>query len=234
MKDKIFYSGMFGLIISLVLTSCYPNEDQNVAELDVVRTQYDAGFDFNSRDNFLLADTVPIISANVNYEKSDDEINLDNAILDEIAFQMKNAGYTQLEPADTTDETKMNNALILLTSRGTVSYTGYYYDYYASGYNYWGGYYGLNYYYPGTWNYYYPMGYPVSYSYSLGTVIIEMIDPTEQFAADTIGENADIVFPVRWLAEMNGIAELSYSNTEERIRDGIKQAFKQSSYLYDK
>ncbi len=232
MRNKIMYLGMFGLITSLLLTSCYPDEAENVADLDVVQTQYDVGFDFGTRNNFLLADTVPIITADEDYVKTDDEIQLDNAILDEIAFQMENAGYTQLVPADTMDETKMNNAVVLLASRATVSYTDYYYDYYNYGYDYWGGYYGLNYYYPGYyWNNYYPWGYPISYSYSVGTVIIEMVDPSEPYNVDE--GNGEVSYTVRWMAVLNGLAELSYSNTEERIRDGIEQAFDQSPYLYE-
>jgi hypothetical protein len=156
---------------------------------------------------------------------------MDNAIIGEVADQMTLAGYTQLAAADTADDEKMNDALVILVSRATESYTEYYYDYYNYGYNYWGGYFGLDYYYPGYyWRNYYPWGYPVSFSYSVGTVIIEMLDPSAPHEVND-GES-EVSYPVRWMAVLNGLAELSYENTEDRIIDGIDQAFAQSPYLY--
>ncbi len=231
MKISTISIGIVALMFSL-LTSCYPDESDNIADLDIVQTQYDVNFDFGTKDFFLLPDTVALVTPRGDSVKSEDEIQLDNAIINEIAFQMENAGYSRLSPADTADENKMNNAVIVLTSRGTRSYTNYYYDYYNYGDRYWGGYYGLNYYYPGyRWNSYYPWGYPVSYTYAVGTVIIEMIDPAEPHSVDV--ENGEVSYTVRWMAVLNGLAEMSYSNTEERVRDGIEQAFDQSSYLYE-
>jgi len=223
--------GFLLLLVMIAVTSCYPDEYDNVADLDVVQTQYDPDFDFGGRDYYLLADTVPLITASDSYTKSEDAIMLDQAILEEIAVQMHDAGYTRLTPADTTDENRMNNAVVVLASRSVESYVDYYYDYYYYGYDYWDSYYGLNYYYPGyNWYSYYPWGYPVIYSYSVGTVIIEMVDPTEPHEVDN--ENDEVSYPVRWMAVLNGLAEQSYENTEQRTRDGIIQAFKQSPYLY--
>jgi hypothetical protein len=230
MKKYRLNPGPLLLLVTITVTSCYPGEYENISDLDVVQTQYDTAFDFASRDYYLLPDTVPLITASESYTKSEDEITLDHAILEEIASRMENAGYTRLSPADTTDENKMNDAVVVLASRSLESYTGYYYDYYYYGYDYWNGYYGLNYYYPGySWSYYYPWGYPVVSSYAIGTVIIEMVDPAQPYKVDQ--ENDEVSFPVRWMAVLNGLAELSYENTQQRIRDGIRQAFDQSPYL---
>ena len=230
MKKYTLPAGVLVLLVSTVVTSCYPDKYDDLADLDVVQTQYDQDFDFGTRDYYLLADTVPLITGDETFTKSEEELMLDDAILEEIAFQMNNAGYTRLSPADTADEQKMNNAVVVLASRSTESYMSYYYDYYYYGYNYWNSYYGLNYYYPGySWNYNYPGGYPVLYSYSIGTVILEMVDPAQPHEVDR--ENDMVSYAVRWIAVLNGLAEESYQNTEQRIRDGIKQAFKQSPYL---
>ena len=231
MKKGMIYSGVLAAMSLLLLTSCYPEKYEDIEDLDIVQTQYDDEFDFNSKSYFLLADTVPIISEDSGYEKSPEEILMDNAIVGEVADQMTQAGYTQLSQADTADNEKMDDALVLLVSRATESYTEYYYDYYNYGYNYWDGFYGLDYYYPGYyWRNYYPWGYPVSFSYSVGTVIIEMLDPSAPYELND-GEE-EVSFPVRWMAVLNGLAELSYENTEDRILDGINQAFEQSPYLY--
>ena len=206
------------VVLAALVASCYPEE-------------YDEDFDFGGRNYYLLPDTLPVLSDGESYEKSEEEIELDAAILEEIAHQMDSAGYTRLTEADTTDEQKMNSAVVLLVNRSTDRYTEYYYDYYNYGYNYYGNYYGLNYYYPGyNYNYYYPWGYPVAYSYAVGTVIIELIDPLDPFEVGL--EDNEVSYTVRWMAIMNGLAEMSSANTEQRITDGIRQAFRQSPYLY--
>lgn len=231
MKRNISHAGILAATFILLLTSCYPEQYENIEDLDIVQTRYDEEFDFNSKSYFLLADTVPVISAHAGYEKSENEIELDNAIIGEVANQLTLAGYTQLSQADTSNNEKMNNAVVILVSRATESYTEYYYDYYNYGYTYWDGFFGLDYYYPGYyWRNYYPWGFPVSFSYSVGTVIIEMLDPSAPYDID-VGES-EVSFPVRWMAVLNGLAELSYENTEDRIIDGIDQAFAQSPYLY--
>ena len=84
----------------------------------------------------------------------------------------------------------------------------------------WGGYPGYPGWGPG-WGYGYPWGYPISYSYSTGSIFISMINPEEfDMENETIG--------VVWLAAMNGLLKDNKQQGEQRIRDGIDQAFKQS------
>lgn len=231
---KIKYINLFiiGILTAGLTSSCYPDKIEEIEDLDLVQTQYDASFSFGDRNYYLLPDTIPLITDNPSYVKSENELALEQAIIDEIEFQMNSAGYTRLAEEDTTDSEKMEKALIVLPTRGTVTYTEYYYDYYYYGSNYWDFYYGFNYYYPGySWNNFYPWGYPSSYSYSIGTVIIEMIDPSQPFRVDD--SNEEVSYTVRWLAILNGLAESSLENTENRIKDGIEQAFNQSPYLYE-
>lgn len=231
MKFKHLNILLGSILIAGLMSSCYPDEVDDIEDLDIVQTQYDVSFNFDERMYYLLPDTVPLITDDEFYEKTEEEIALDNAIIDEIEFQMNAAGYTRLAIEDTADSDRMDQALIVLPTRGTVTYTNYYYDYYYYGRNYWDFYYGFDYYYPGYyWNYYYPWGYPTSNSYAVGTVIIEMVDPTDPFNVDD--DNGEVSYSVRWLAILNGLAELSIENTESRIQDGIEQAFNQSPYLY--
>ncbi|MFW6257248.1 MAG: DUF4136 domain-containing protein [Prolixibacteraceae bacterium] len=224
---------VYGLLVAVSLSSCYPDEIDETDDLDVVVTQYDEDFNFDTKQYYLLPDTVTVITDNESYEKSQQELALDATILDEIDDQMQEAGYMKLAPADTSDATKMQQAVIMLASRSTVAYTNYYFDYYYSGRRYWNWYYGFDYYYPGYYyNYHYPWGYPATYSYSyaVGTVIIEMVDPINPFTVDE--DNREVSYEVRWLAILNGLAEMSYENTEKRVTAGIIQAFNQSPYLY--
>lgn len=232
MEFKKLQLVLFGLVIAIGLSSCYPDEIDETDDLDAVVTQHDKDFNFDTKQYYLLPDTVTVITDNPAYEKSQQELALDATILDEIDDQMQEAGYTKLAPADTSDAMKMEQAVIMLASRSTVAYTNYYFDYYYSGRRYWNWYYGFDYYYPGYYyNYHYPWGYPATYanSYAVGTVIIEMVDPVDPFTVDE--NNQEVSYEVRWLAILNGLAEPSYENTEKRVTNGIMQAFNQSPYL---
>lgn len=218
------------MLASATVVSCYPEKPDDLDVLDVVQTQYDTTFNFNSKQYYLLPDTIPIVSDNRSYVKTSNDLMLDSIIINKIANQMNQAGYTRITEADTSNSSLMNKALVVLPTRFTVVHSNYYYDYYYYGYDWWDWYYGLNYYYPGyAARYYYPWGYPVTYSYAVGTVIVELLDP----ASPSTVNNAtmEVTYPVRWIAVLNGLAESSLQNTQGRITTGIEQAFKQSPYL---
>ena len=70
--------------------------------------------------------------------------------------------------------------------------------------------------------YYYPYcGY--SYSYSGGTALIQMVDPDD---VDTEGNPRAL-----WQAGLNGVLNDSTQGLQQRIEDGISQAYTQSPYL---
>lgn len=232
MKTKKLKFLTIGLLFALGFTSCLKDESVPIENYDTVVTEYDADFNFDSKKYFIMPDSVMIITDSENYEKSKEELALDASVLDEIETQMEQAGYVKLAVADTAESNKMDQAVIVVASRATVTYVDYYYDYYNYGSNYWSWYYGFDYYFPGYyWDYYYPWGYPINYAYtySVGTVIIEMVDPAEPYRVDD--NNGEVVYPVRWLAVINGLAEMSYENTEERVTNGIEEAFDLSPYL---
>ena len=95
-------------------------------------------------------------------------------------------------------------------------YYGWYPWYYGYGFGYYGPGYGL--YYP-----WYPTA-GVSYSYTTGSIMINMIDPSR---AD---QNAEQI-PSIWVGFLNGLVADSQQNNAERISEGIDQLFEQSPYL---
>lgn len=223
---------VIGIFMAIGFTACLDDDTDSIEDYDTVVVEYDSDFNFGTKQYFLLPDTVTMITDVEDYEKSPEELALDSAILAEIEIQMEQAGYTKLSLTDTADSEKMDQAVIMLASRATVTYVNYYTDYYNYGRRYWSWYYGFNYYYPDYyWDYYYPWGYPINYAYSyaVGTVVIEMVDPANPYSVDD--DNGEVVYPVRWLAVLNGLAELSYENTEERITNGIEEAYAISPYL---
>ena len=136
-------------------------------------------------------------------DSSSDDIRRD--FDDEILAQVA----SEMAAKGFTRESDPNNAdafmLISATTREQVGYTGYP----------WGGYWG--------WYPWYGGGGTI-YTYRSGTVFMQLLDPAQ---ADSTEEK----IPTVWIGAINGLVQ---GNTiEERIADGIRQAFAQSSYLAD-
>jgi hypothetical protein len=202
------------------IISCYPDGPETTEDLDLVGTMYDKEFDFTAVNTFSLPDT--IIHIVEDGGESDMDRTHDELIIDRVRDHMISLGYTE-EPLDTLDPA---NVVLLITAISTTS-TGIYYD--PAWWGYWGWWPGWGGYpgYPGWgpgWGYGYPWGYPVHYSYSSGSLFINMVDPD-----DTDLDEKTI--SVRWMAVLNALLEGSKQQAEQRITDGIDQAFKQSPYL---
>ncbi|MBL0342769.1 MAG: DUF4136 domain-containing protein [Bacteroidetes bacterium] len=94
-----------------------------------------------------------------------------------------------------------------------VTSTTYYYDY-------WDYYYGW-YYGPGYGGWYYP--YPVTSSYTTGTLILNMVDNKNP--------NPSNKGKIVWVGLVNGLLEGSSADYINRINKTIDQSFAQSTYL---
>ena len=122
--------------------------------------------------------------------------------------QMDKLGYTKVDDPAVAD-------VHVLPAVNVRDYTGYAYT--GGWWNYWYGYY------PPYWGWYpYYPGYGVSYDYSIGTLFILMIDPSQPVVGDKVP-------PPIWIAGINGLVDKS--TNAKRIENGIKQAFAQSKYL---
>ena len=214
-------SGKWGLLwilsLPLVLSSCYPGGPEYVEDMDLVATMYDATFDFTKVNTYIMPDTVmPVYDPDNSEDAEPVDKQMQELILDEVAEQFELLGYER--KYDTIDG--YPDVYVTLTAFSST-YVGYYYDYwyyYWGYYPYWPPYWGGGYY-P-----YYPWGGTVVYSYTTGTVLIQMMDPN----------NVDIEnekIPVVWIGAINGLAEGGQTNINERVKRGIDQVFKQSDYL---
>ncbi len=122
-------------------------------------------------------------------------------ILQHIADNMESLGWTRVEGDASPD-------VVLLPAAWETTTITYYYDYW---YWWWGGYYP---YYP-----YYPPVY--SYSYTTGTLLMNIEDPTQT------GTNGNLI--KQWTGALNGVMNDVYNDA--RISKLINQAFDQSPYL---
>lgn len=212
--------------IAVVTFSCYPGGLEYYSDTDVVMTNYDQAFDFNSNKLYFMKDSI----THVVKEGEEDKVDrsYDDDVLQRIASHMETAGYTRLESNTIPDSVLVDSANVVLsvivtsTKYSGVGYVpggGGYWGYPGWG---WGGYYPGYPWYPG-----YGYGYSYSYSYSTGSMFIEMAHE------DGIKEE-DKTIPIPWQATINGLLSGNKSNMESRIDKSIDQSFEQSPYLFNK
>lgn len=191
-------------LAGLLSSGCYPGGPDFTEDLDVVYTDYDDTYDFQSRSTYAMPDKIvvdiEIDDGDTNYVFMKDAYA--NQILATIDQNMSALGYQKVDISDSPD--------LLMMPAGMKS-THYYYWYW---YCWWyGGWYG-------GWGWYYPPYYTVS-SYTTGSLIMVLSDPNID---NPIGQS-----PASWLVVMNGL--LSGGAEVDRVLDGVNQAFEQSPYL---
>jgi hypothetical protein len=191
----------------LLLGACYPGDQLSVEEADVVVTIFDEHTDFAAFSSYAMPDSI----VHIVVENGDDLVSraYDAEILAAVESNMLKLGYTE-ETVPTDADVLM---LVSATAREEVGYAGY-------GWGAWGWYYP----YAPSWGWgWYPWygGGGTIYTYQVGTLFIQMLDPAQ---ADSTLERV----PTVWIAALNGVANEA---VEQRILDGIDQAFEQSPYL---
>ena len=198
------------LFITGLMASCYPDKDRTIDDFDIVGTKFADNIDFNNYKTYSLYDSLVIIYDTTKKQPDYPKAEAD-AILSTIKSNLLNYGWIEVSGTDTPD-VYLEAATWNSTVHGVVYYPGY-------GYPGWGypGYPG----YPG-WGY---PGYGSSYySYTTGTVTINMLD-VKNYAFDN---SAPLVM---WAIGINGVLSGSEANIISRLEFSIDQSFKQSTYL---
>ena len=193
------------VIVPLLLGACYPEGPEFTSDTDVVLTNFNPSYNFKSKGKFSIPDKIVKITGNI--LTGDPPKYLPAATASVMLTQMTNnmtaLGYTKVDISQSPD-------LILAPAAIETTTIVYWYDYWGW---YWGGYY------PG-WGY--PgYGYPSYSSYSTGTLVMNLIDPSV-----VSGDGNPIV---QWTGAANGI--LTYAFDANRVNKLIDQAFTQSPYL---
>ena len=197
------------LLVLLVSVSC--QKDPDTSELNgnfLVLTDYDTSEDFEDFETFYIPDSILLITAdkNASYWK-DDQARL---LLDNVAECMKEYGYIRVADKELADL-----GLQLSYIESTYYFTSYNNPYW------WWDYPG--YWYPGYWggwnSWYYP--YSVSYNYTTGSLLLEMLK------LDDDSRKLSII----WDAYMSGLLYSSNRLNIQLSANAIEQAFAQSPYL---
>lgn len=203
--NRFFKFFVFASLSGLVLGGCYPSGPDYTEDLDVVYTNFDPEFDFQSRSTYAMPDQIVVdIDINNNGDTTLEYMKpiYADPILAKIEANMTALGWTRVDISAVPD--------VLLSPAG-ISSTTYFYSYW---YNWWyGGWYG-------GWGWYYPPYYTVS-SYTTGSLIMTIADPNID---SPINQS-----PTAWIGAMNGL--LTGSGDVQRVLNGIDQAFEQSAYL---
>jgi len=207
---RLFVLGLF----TWTIISCVPNGAEYVDELDIVYTNHDQNYDFQSKSTFALPDKV----IKIDVEDAPDDPDWEpefvdpiyaNAILETTRTNMRNLGYTEVDKSANPD-------LIILPSALQTDKIYFYYDWW-----YW------QWWYPGWvpgWGWWYPGYYPPQVGrIRTGSVFLQMTDPNNQSPTDKI--------PVVWSGVVNGLFQGSDNSINQRITTTINQAFDQSPYL---
>jgi hypothetical protein len=217
MKHSKLIISLMAFSLAGLLSGCYPDKVDYVDEYDLAGTMYDEEVDFSSFTSFHVIDTVMHVT-----DDDEDNSNLsrenDEFILNLIRQNMLDLGYTEMANPDSLNRPDLELLVNAMTSD--------YYTYYSYWNSYWGWYGGWGWWYPGGG--YYPgyPGYPgggLYYSYSTGTLAIEMLDTKAE-----VGEDDDRPGVV-WVGLVDGI--LTSSSSQGRLEKQINQVFTQSPYL---
>lgn len=203
------------LLAVFALVSCEKDPDMDKLDNEyLVFTSHDTSAKFNNYSTYYTPDSILIIGDSKDPEFWKD----DNAqqIISAFVAKMNAAGYTRVAEKDEADL-----GLQLSYVASTYYFTGYY-----NNSPWWNNYPG--YWYPGYWGgiwgggWYYP--YPITYSYSTGSLLADLINLEAP-------EGQKEKLPVIWNAYISGLLGGNGSLNVNRTVTAVNQAFTQSPYL---
>ncbi len=212
----------FALMALAILAGCNDRGADYVEDLDITLTRYNPEYNFGDGIHYyVMSDTIiHIIDGKENDEV---ERKWDETILSQIQLNLTNQGY---EKVDLDPETYTPGDVDFIVTVSAISSKQY--GYYWWGYPSWG-------YFPGwgwpDWGYpgypgYPGWGYPLTYSYRVGTLVVEFADVKNPVK----GDEGDIIYPVFFYGGVNGLLKGSDSYIATRLETGINDMFKQSPF----
>ncbi len=212
-------------LVLFVLTAC--QKDPDLSDLDndfVVYTDHDSKSDFKSFNTFYIPDSVLVIgkSEQPRYWTDGEADDVTSVIIN----NMESRGYTRVMDKEKADVGLQVSFVEDVTHFTNWSFNNYWWwgypGYWSPSYWFtgWGPNWGMN------WNdWYYP--YPVVYSYSIGSLLTEMVN----LKGTVVQEQGEKRVPVVWTAYMAGLLSGSNKIDNQLAVRAIEQAFVQSPYI---
>ena len=216
---RLLFLLLTGLFAQL-LVSCYPEGADDTEDYDVAMTTYDRDKDasyFAKLKTFYMPDTI------VYFVNKQDDITgdhqFDENILQLVEKQFTDLGYQRIAGS----KTDKPDFVVTVSAFANVNYyfvNNNWYDYW----NWYDGWYWYNWNFGPNWGPYYPWS-PVSlFSYRSGSIVIDMLDPSN------VAEASNKI-PVIWSGIVDGVIAGSQNSILQRADKQIKQCFVQSPYL---
>lgn len=199
------------LLIAFALTAC--EEEHGLDNEYFVFTDYDSQTDFTTFDTYFIPDSILLIGSSKEpvYLKGKEAERIVNAYVG----NMDQKGYRRTDKKEEADL-----GIQVSYIQNTQHFVGYTQNpYWWWGYpSYWSPFYW------GDWGYW-GYSYPVQYSYSVGSLLTEMINLTAP-------EGKKEKLPVVWNAYISGLLT-GYKDFDTRLTiKGIDQALRQSEYIH--
>lgn len=236
------------LVVLAGLTSCYKTSDVTyLDELDITYTAYDQEINFTPLVKLVVRDSVVLVQNHWD----DDEVaefyksgGDSEKTIAAVKAKFAEIGYEIVTDVDEAD-VAMNVALMSIHTSGTVWYPPYpgwgwggwpYYGYGGYSSSYWWGY-------PG-WGWGYPW-YGYSYSYTTGTLNIEMatvsslkamkdeLDSKSPAEIKQLGEGDIPMIDLIWSAAIDGYQGKDKEYNADRLKRGLEEAIAQSDVQID-
>lgn len=200
------------LLAVFAFTACEKDPDTDKLENGVVvLTNYQSGTNFTSFSTFYVPDSILVIDG----EKGDTTYSTTanaQSIINTVISNMTSKGYTEATDKSSADLgiqlSYIKDTYYLTTVGSPWRYSGYWWPGYWNGG--WGNY-----------GWYYP--YAITYSYNVGSMIIDMVNLNGTVVSGNL--------PIIWNAYINGLIQSNSEVNLNKTISGINQAFTQSSYI---
>ena len=222
LSSRLLLLAMIGM--ALAMYACYPGGATNVEDFDLVVTLFDESFDYKAQQTYRMPNKVVELDGTPMDTTSTINPVTEQLILQTVADNMTALGYTRILLPDTTTVPDV----VVVCSASTQDWAAWvsypWWDYwgwwpgwgYNPGYPGWGG---------GGWGWGYPPSGSV-YQYTVGTLLIDMSKGTSDPDDEAMMQQSGV-----WGAGLSGLLSNSLSGDQERVVEGINQAFEQSPYL---
>jgi hypothetical protein len=211
MRIRLWALGLAGAL-AVGAAACYPDRLEDPGDYDSIVPIFDADATFSDNTTFFIPDReIHLVTVG---ETDEIDRTFDALILTKIRDNMVARGYTEVvDPLVTPPDVEIQAVVTATENTGYALWP-------------WCTEFGWEYPWIGCsdWGIDFPSG-VISYEYAGGTLVMQMLD----LRGVTPGAGN---FPATWVGSLNGVyTGGSTSEVQDRINDGINQAFIQSPYI---